>query len=239
MMAYMKWWQRLQQAVEEKGWSKKQLSDRSGIPYDNINKYMRGDIEQPRGNTLPTLAKTLGVSLFWLRDGITDSSEQNLTVTSSAIMSVAVVGKVEAGTFREVDAFDQSQMELVALPRDERFPNARQMIFDVSGDSMNELKPRPILEGDRIVVVSFEDIAHEIVLRDGMVVVVERSRDGGQTREWSVKQLEIYQDRTEFHPRSSNARHKPIIITRDHNADDGTQVEIIGITRRVINDIAL
>ena len=238
-MAYMKRWQRLQQAVADKGWSKKELSDRSGIPYDSINKYMRGDIDQPRGNTLPTLAKTLGVSLLWLRDGIEENSEQNLSATSAAIVSVAVVGKVEAGTFREVDAFDQSELELVALPRDERFPHARQMIFDVSGDSMNELKPRPILDGDRIVVVSYDDIAHEVVLRDGMVVVVERSRDGGQTREWSVKQLEIYQDRTEFHPRSSNSRHKPIVITRDHDADDGTQVEIIGITRRVINDIAL
>lgn len=238
-MAYMKWWQRLQQAVSEKGWSKKQLSDRSGIPYDSINKYMRGDIEQPRGNTLPTLAKALGVSLLWLRDGIKDSSEQTITPSSTPLMAVAVVGKVEAGTFREVDGFDQSSLELVSLPRDERFPNARQMIFDVSGDSMNELKPRPILDGDRIVVVSYEDISSEVVLRDGMVVVVERSRDGGQTREWSVKQLEIYQDRTEFHPRSSNARHKPIVIARDHDADDGTQVEIIGITRRVINDIAL
>lgn len=239
MMARMKWWQRLQQSVDDKGWTKKELSDRSGIPYDSINKYLRGDTENPRGETLPKLAKTLGVSPMWLRDGIDENSQANLSVTSDALISAAVVGRVEAGTFREVDPFDQSEVELVSLPRDPRFPNARQLIFDVSGDSMNDLKPRPILDGDRIVVVSYEDIAHELVLRDGMVVVVERTRDGGQTREWSVKQLEIYQDRTEFHPRSSNPKYKPIVIKRDHEADDGTQVEIIGITRRVINDIAL
>ena len=88
------------------------------------------------------------------------------------------------------------------------------------------------------MAVSFEDIANEVVLRDGMVVVVERSKDGGMTREWSVKQLEIYQDRTEFHPRSTNPRHKPIIINRDYSADDGTQVEIIGLARRIINDLS-
>ncbi|WP_333898854.1 helix-turn-helix domain-containing protein [Agrobacterium pusense] len=238
MMANMNWWQRLQQAMDAKGWKMAELSRRSGIHYDSINKYLRGDISQPRGDTMKILAKTLGVSDLWLTHGIEAAPEQTVTPVNSQPVAAAVVGKVEAGTFREVDAFDQRERELVSVPPDDRFPHARQMIFDVSGDSMNDLKPRPILEGDRIVTVSFEDIANEVVLRDGMVVVVERSKDGGMTREWSVKQVEIYQDRTEFHPRSTNARHKPIVINRDYAADDGTQVEIIALARRIINDLA-
>ncbi|NEK55241.1 phage repressor protein, partial [Rhizobium leguminosarum] len=85
--------------------------------------------------------------------------------------------------------------------------------------------------------VSYEDVAYDAPLRDGMVVVVERTRDGGQTREWSVKQIELYQDRTEFHPRSTNPKHKPIIVPRDPSADQGTVVEIIGLVRRVVNDL--
>lgn len=238
MMANMNWWQRLQEAMDAKGWKKKELSKRSGIPYDSVNKYLRGDISQPRGNTLEILATTLGVSHLWLRDGIEVAGHQNVKPVTGQLVAAAVIGRVEAGTFREVDAFDQRERELVTVPPDERFPHARQMVFDVSGDSMNDLKPRPILEGDRIVAVSFEDIANEVVLRDGMVVVVERSKDGGMTREWSVKQVEIYQDRTEFHPRSTNARHKPIVINRDYSADDGTQVEIIALARRIINDLS-
>ncbi|NSX92677.1 LexA family transcriptional regulator [Agrobacterium tumefaciens] len=234
----MDWSQRLQKAMVAKGWKKKELSNRSGIPYDSINKYLRGDISQPRGNTLEILADTLGVPHLWLRDGIEAASHQNVKPTTGQLVAAAVVGRVEAGTFREVDSFDQRERELVSVPPDDRFPHARQMIFDVSGDSMNDLKPRPILEGDRIVSVSFEDIANEVVLRDGMVVVVERSKDGGMTREWSVKQVEIYQDRTEFHPRSTNPRHKPIVINRDYSADDGTQVEIIALARRIINDLS-
>lgn len=104
---------------------------------------------------------------------------------------------------------------------------------------MNDLKPRPILDGDRIVGVAYEDIANEVPLRDGMTVVVQRSRDGGQFREWSVKQLVLLQGRTEFHPRSTNPRYKPIVVDRDLFADDGSQVEIICIVRRIINDLPI
>lgn len=145
------------------------------------------------------------------------------------------VGKVAAGLFREVDEFDQSEPEEITVPRDENFPNARQLTFEVEGDSMDALRPRPILPGDTIVCTAYEDIAHKVVLRDGMVVVVQRTRDAGMMREWSVKQIEIYEDRTEFHPRSTNPKHKPIVVQRQFDADDGVAVEVIGIVRMVLN----
>ncbi len=160
-----------------------------------------------------------------------------LTPFSGALSIIPIVGTVEAGAFREVDEFDQSEPVTLSLPRDEKFPNARQVAFDVAGDSMNDLKPRPIFAGDRAVCVAYEDIAHQVVLRDGMVVVVERKRDSGHFREWSVKQIEIYEDRTEFHPRSTNPRHKPIIVHRNFEADDGVTVEVIALVRRVVNDL--
>lgn len=162
--------------------------------------------------------------------------ESELRPITDRMTSVVVAGIVEAGSFREADDMDQSEAEWIALPPDKRYPGARQMAFDVAGDSMNALQPRPIFPGDRAVCVAYEDVAHEATLRDGMVVVVERTRDGGHTREWSIKQVEIYTDRVEFHPRSTNAKHKPIVIARDVEADDGTRVEIIGLVRRVIND---
>lgn len=76
-------------------------------------------------------------------------------------------------------------------------------------------------------------------VRDGMVVVVERTRDGGHTREWSIKQVELYEDRIEFCPRSTNPKHKPIVVKRDALADEGVSVEIIGLVRRVINEFPL
>jgi phage repressor protein C with HTH and peptisase S24 domain len=160
-------------------------------------------------------------------------------VFTPQLMPVLVNGKLAAGVFREVDDFDQSEPERVWEPPDERFPNARRMAFDVEGDSMNDLKPRPIMGGDRLICVSFEDVADQVRVRDGMIVVVERTRDGGHTREWSVKQVELYEDRTEFHPRSTNPNHKPIIIKRDAKADDGVVVAIIGLVRAVRNEFPL
>lgn len=158
----------------------------------------------------------------------------------TGMVSAPVVGTVEAGTFREVDELgvDDDRAEIV-IPSDDRFPNARVLAFDVAGDSMNALLPRPILPGDRVSCVAYEDVAHQVPLRDGMVVVVERVRSGGHMREWSIKQLEIYDDRYEFHPRSTSSKHKPIVIQRDLEADDGTSVEIIALVRRVVNDIPL
>ncbi|MGI8390514.1 helix-turn-helix domain-containing protein [Brucella anthropi] len=231
----MKWWERLQQRIDELGWSKAELSRRSGINYDSINKYLRGDIDNPRGNILEKLAETIERSVLWLRDGI-EQSEAELSRIGGRMVPVRTAGTVEAGAFREVDEFDQGEPDEIYLPPDTKYPNARQMAFVVAGDSMNNLDPRPILPGDRAVCVAYADIASEVKLRDGMVVVVQRQRDGGHFREWSIKQIELYEDRTVFAPRSTNPKHKPIVVPRDFDADSGEEVEVIAILRRVVND---
>lgn len=226
----------MQERMDELGWSKADLHTKSGVSYDSINKYLRGDTDHPRGNVMDKLAEAVGKSAVWLRDGV-DLEEATVALSKAGMTAGVVAGVVEAGAFREVDEFDQSTRVEVALPRDERFPNARQILFDCSGDSMNDLKPRPILPGDRLVCLAWDDIEHLVELKSGMVVVVERTRDGGHFREWSVKQLELYSDRAEFHPRSTNPRHKPIVIQQDHEADDGVTVQVIALVRRVMNEM--
>lgn len=183
-----------------------------------------------------------GVTAGWILFSTSDDDAGADTPSEVSLSRVGmtaglVAGRVEAGTFREVDEFDQSERIEVALPRDELFPNARQLLFDCSGDSMNDLKPRPILEGDRLVCLAYDDVEHLVELKSGMVVVVERTRDSGHFREWSVKQLELYPDRAEFHPRSTNPKHKPIVIRQDHEADDGVTVKVIALVRRVMNEM--
>lgn len=158
-----------------------------------------------------------------------------LRLSSRATEPMPVAGKVAAGVFREVDPYDQSQPEWISLPPDPLFPDARRMAFDVEGLSMNDLEPRPILDGDRAICVSFEDIADRIKIRTGLVVVVQRSSDGGQTIEWSLKQIEFYEDRIEFCPRSTLKKFKPIVVSHDLHADDGTSIEIIALLRNVIS----
>jgi len=151
------------------------------------------------------------------------------------LLPVVVAGPVQAGSFIPIDEFDQSEPELFYEPADPDFPRARRTAYDVIGDSMNRLEPSPILPGSRVIGVDYDDIG--IPLRDNMVVVVQQERDGGQLREWSVKQVELQDDVVVFHPRSSNARHKPIVVPRNLQPDDGREVRILALVREIKNRV--
>ena len=235
---------RIEERLRVVGLTASAASVRAGLSPDAIRNFQRA--VRARGKeatlnlrTLEQLAPVLGTTVSWLTTGEAGTDEVDmpgLRVSTANLSPVAYVGKTAAGVFREVDELDQSEPVILAEPIDEQFPNARRMAFEAEGDSMNDLKPRPILNGDRLICVAFEDVADKVRVRDGLVVVVERRRDGGMTREWSVKQVELYEDRVEFHPRSTNPRHKPIVVPRDALADEGTEVEIIALVRRVSNE---
>lgn len=156
-------------------------------------------------------------------------------VAEGRLVPVTVAGPVQAGAFMPIDEFDQSEPEVFYEPADPDFPRARRTAFDVIGDSMNRLEPAPILPGSRVIGVNYADIG--IPLRDKMVVVVQQERDAGFLREWSIKQLELQDDHLIFHPRSSNPRHKPIVVTRDLRADDGREVTILALVREIKNRV--
>lgn len=149
--------------------------------------------------------------------------------------SAIVVATVEAGAWREVDEFDQSDPEWVAVPPDDKYPDATQDVYNVAGDSMNALQPHPITPGSRVVAVRYDEIAARAPLRDGLVVVVQRSRNGGQERELTVKQVAWFDDRIEFQPRSTNPKHKPIVVEHDNWEDNGVEVAIVGLVRDIIH----
>lgn len=69
------WYTRLNDALEEKGWTQAELARRSGVPVESIRKYVQGKVEKPRGNILEKLADALGKTVTWLRDGVSDTSQ--------------------------------------------------------------------------------------------------------------------------------------------------------------------
>lgn len=84
-----------------------------------------------------------------------------------------------------------------------------------------------IHNGDYVVCVSYFEARSMITVGD--IVVVERRR--GQLTERTVKQVERGVDGWELWPRSHDPAHKePIVIPfNDGKADDGTEIEIIGL----------
>ena len=221
--AYIEW---IRTGLNQPGKTQTGLASHLGIAHPQISNLMNGK-RNLKVDEIPKIASYLGI----------DPPNVEMRPAVPELRPVRRAGFVEAGAFREVDEFDQSEPEEINIEPDKRFPNARRMYFEVLGDSMNALKPMPIFPGAKCICLAFEDVAHELKLRDDMVVVVQRSRDGGHFREWSVKQIAMFDDRVEFMPRSTNLRHKPIVVDRNHDADDGVTVEVIGIVRRIVNDI--
>ncbi len=228
--------QQIRARREELGQSQAELAKAIGISQVAIDKIESGKTRKSR--YLPEVLSALGLPLEMISSGVTASEFAPRSVQPAQPRQptqTRIIGKVKAGEFIAVeDLGDWDEPRYIEDTVDPRFPGARHLAFDVEGDSMNALKPRPIMDGDQLSALAYEDIQERMPLRDGMIVVVERTRHGGLEREWSVKQLEIYEDRVEFHPRSTNPRHKPIVIVRDNAADDGVTVTIIAIVRRLV-----
>ncbi|WP_248309133.1 XRE family transcriptional regulator [Bosea sp. AK1] len=234
--------QKIRARREEMNLSQADLGKRIGISQVSIDKIESG--KTLKSKYLPEVLSILGMPLDLISAtvgrGAAPAQSTVSAVDLGELVPVKIAGKAKAGEFISIeDLGDWEEPEEFLDTRDPRFPHARHLGFEVEGDSMNALKPRPIQDGDRLSALAYEDIADRFPLRDGMIVVVQRTRHGGHEREWSVKQLEIYEDRMEFHPRSTNPRHKPIIIKRDSLADDGVTVEIIAIVRRLVAEFNL
>ncbi|GLI23457.1 hypothetical protein GGQ86_003008 [Xanthobacter flavus] len=214
----------------------------AGLERNFINDILTGKKTSIRQASLIKLAAALDMSAPELGAQLAGDPESSLGhSTVSAVTwggpTIPVAGVVEAGAFREADDSNQDEPELVPAEPDKRWPEARQVAFRVAGDSMNALKPVPILEGATLICVDYEDIADRHPLRSGMIAVVERAALGGQMREWSVKQLEVLDDRFVFHPRSTSQKHKPIVVTTDFEADDGMTVSVLALVRRIDNPV--
>lgn len=80
------WHDRMARVLDRKGWPQAELARRSGVDEQNVYKYLQGRVAQPRGDTLPRLARALGVNPLWLRDGV-----------GPELSHVEIVGYVGAG----------------------------------------------------------------------------------------------------------------------------------------------
>jgi SOS-response transcriptional repressor LexA len=144
---------------------------------------------------------------------------------SSDTAGIEFAGFVEAGAWREVDELDQRPPRRFARPRDSRYPEARQYIWEVVGDSMDLAN---IPHGIMVLGVDYQDFCEKYgVLSDGRYVVVEKHENGRQER--TIKEVKMFRDRMELHPRSSNPVHKPIVICINHEVDGDKEVKILAI----------
>ncbi|WP_232629128.1 S24 family peptidase [Methylobacterium sp. Leaf118] len=246
---------RIERRLEAVGLTESAASKLAGKPdaIRNLRRALEKDGRQGVSTaTLNALAPVLGTTPVWLFAGagpetVGEPGEENhaladgpneigdAVLVNARLARVIYAGVVEAGSFREVADFDDIEHEVIAYPADPDYPWVQQLQFEVRGDSMNALSPRPIMNGDRLIALDFEGLNGRVALHTGLIVVVQQSKDGGLLVERSVKQLEVYEDRYEFHPRSHNKKLKPIVTPHDMTAEDGKEVRILALVRSVMN----
>lgn len=189
----------------------KALAKRLDFAHHNTLYKMISGEREIRANELDKIAEFFGVAV---PGNDKPSRRQN---------KIPVDGYVEAGTFREVDtAIDVPRYEAAVDP-DDLYPAARQVAYEVRGDSMNEAG---ILDGDIIIGVEFQSAGG--TLTNGQKVVVEQNRGGMIER--SVKAVATFPDRVEFQPRSSNKSHKAIVYPHKRKSGD-VEVRVLAIVR--------
>lgn len=107
---------------------------------------------------------------------------------------------------------------------DRRYPQARQWLREVRGDSMNA---RNIFPGDLAHLV--EIVGSGVNLNSGMIVEVTRTRDGGGLQEITLKEVEIEDSgNVVLWPRSTNPRWKDPVRLDDVEGSD-LEVMITGL----------
>lgn len=197
-----------------------QKNGKSGNP-NLIGDILRNPDQSPRWATIEKIAKVLETSPEWLANG-------GAQVAKLPVQMIPIRGVVEAGAFREMDAYcddiEPRYVPGVAAAND----GFEYFALEVRGPSIN----RYCDEGGLIVCVP----VHQVVPQDAPMgpilnkkyVVIERIKPDG-SRETTVKRFVVSPTGTlELHPDSNHPAHQTPIKYDDEN---GTEVRVIGVVR--------
>lgn len=219
-------YQRISQRLKELGVSERQASLEAVGNSQFIRNIRKGASLSPRADNVVKLAKALKVTPAWLM-GI-DEDEGPIGATLQK--GVRYGGIVEAGTFRRTDNINQDdEFRLIEMPLDPRYEASRQFAFEVVGDSMTKAH---IEEGMWVLAVDshhWQRLHGE--LRDGLLVIVAKLRNGDPERELTVKRLRVFRDRIELCPESANPKHQALIYP---HGDEDPSHGIIAVVLQAI-----
>lgn len=224
----------------------------SGLQAERLSKNYRGLINQitaekarmPAADRMDRLASVLQCDVGYLlgtQNILRNNQAQTVVNAKPSLAQIPLIGKAGAGAFVRVDDI-ADELEVVEGARHPKFPGARHFAVNVEGDSMNDLGNDSLFDGDIAFAVAWFDTGY--APRDGYIVVVEQKINGGHIKERTVKEIRIAGDGIELVPRSTNPKHKTLLIPFDKppldsfvendkspfvESDDGKEIEIVGL----------
>jgi SOS-response transcriptional repressor LexA len=194
-----------------------------GLERSFVNDILIGRKQSVRGANFIKLAKALDLTPQELLAQTQGEDLRDINPTGRPF-PVHVRGNTAAGHwFEHDDMIDEPPEPIPSIPG--RYPGLEQFSYRISGASMNKKR---IHHGDYVICVNYFDA--RAYPESGDIVVVERRR--GHLIERSCKELQVVGDGYELWPRSTDPRFTdPIRIKhrQDTEADDGTQIEIVGL----------
>lgn len=218
---------RVQERIAARGTNAKAASKRARLGSTAVHDIISQKNKNPSVPVIRAIARALDTSVSYLT-GETDNPD----IAVRELAPVPVIGIAEAGAFRAMRDFNHDDssdhvLPTISVPPSRRHPSARRFCLEVRGDSMNAAKPTPIVDG--MFALCIDMIDAELSIESGRIYAIRRTLDGGQTYECTIKRAQIFRDRIELRPESTNARHQPLTIPRNHDPESATEVQAIGL----------
>lgn len=205
---------RLRQARKDAGYrTMRDAAAALGIPYPTYasqeNGHRNYDFEEA-----VIFARRFKVKPEWLLTGKTGTVEP---INKMPLVSIPVIGIVRAGLWQDADAGDNGVYEQVPGAPEE--PREWQFAYKVEGTSLNK-KAQP---GDHLICLDIIKANYDV--REGDLVIVQRSRFDGQMIERTAKRIRRTSAGFELWPESTDPLYQePIKLD---GTDDGTEYSIV------------
>lgn len=187
-----------------------------GVNYTTYGQHENGTRSFPSG-TAERYARKFKVSLEWLLTGRGSPLNGSLTMPQGKpgkLSLVPVLGFVNAGAWADI-AEQRSSTMGEYVPSASDYPSEWQFAYIVDGPSLN----RVASPGDRLICLDL--IKSQVAIQDNDLVIVERSRYGGEMVQRSAKRVRQTIRGHELWPESDHPDHQqPIPFDGNEESDE-------------------
>lgn len=210
---------RINERMDALGLSARKTCAMAGVGENTIRNIRAGHAPKPAN--LHKLAKTLGVPDSHFLEAAAQAKREGAPEEPekphfSAVETVYVKGRVQAGLWQDALEWPVSDWLPVYIPADPRFPQIERFGLEVCGPSMNKVYP----EGSIIIAVNLDDLGR--CPRSGERVVIQCRAKNSSDMEATVKRYEVTQDGQHIlWPESYDPLYQTPIILEDLAQDMG------------------
>lgn len=178
---------RINERLELLGLSVRRACAMAGVGENTVRNIRAGHAPKPAN--LHKLAQVLGVPDAYLLEPAAIAKQDSKIPPEerhqiSAVETVYVKGKVQAGLWQEALEWPVNDWIPVYIPADPRFPDVGRFGLEVCGPSMNKIYP----EGSIIIAVTLDDLGRWP--KSGERVVIQRRAKHSSDMEATVKKYE-------------------------------------------------